>query len=60
MASIIFYLGSTYSYVSVKFDIGIKFVCDVLDFLIYVFTLIGEFVVATYVYHSCSMLFVIF
>ena len=58
MASVLFDLGSTYSYISVKFAIGLTLVCDILDHPVYVSTPVGESVVVTYVFHACSVLFV--
>ena len=57
MASILFDPGSTYSYVSVQFVIGLNLVCDVLDCPVYVSTPVGESMVVTHVYRSCSVLF---
>lgn len=55
---LLFYnLGSTYPYVSIQYAVGLNLVYDVLDQLVYVFTLVGEFVVVTYVYHSDFMSF---
>lgn len=52
MASILFDLGYTYSYVFVQFMVGLNLVCDILDYPINVSTPIDEFVVVTHVYHS--------
>lgn len=37
--------------------VALNFVCDVLDYHVYVSTPVGEFVVVTHIYHSCSVLF---
>lgn len=52
MTSVLFDLGSTYSYVSVKFSLGLNMICDILDNPIHVSILIGESVVMTHVSHS--------
>lgn len=56
MTTILLDSGSTYSYVSVRFTLGLDFFCDVLDSLIYVSIPIGDSVVVT-LYCSCSVLF---
>ncbi|WMV32385.1 hypothetical protein MTR67_025770 [Solanum verrucosum] len=55
MTYVLFDPGSTYSYVSVKFALGLNLICDTLDVVIHVSTPIGESVVVTYVYRSFSM-----
>lgn len=60
MSSILFDMGSTYSYVSIQFAVGLYFVCNVLDCPTYVSTLVGDSVVVTHVYHFCLILFVWF
>lgn len=58
MTSILFDLGFTYSYVSIRFVLVLDLTFDILDAPIYVATLVGESVVVTHVYHSCFELFI--
>lgn len=58
MASVLFYSGSTYSYISVKFYLGLDLICDILHALIYVSISIKKFAIVTYVYSACSVMFV--
>lgn len=53
----IFYLGSTYSYVTIKFALQLELVYDLLDSLVYVSTLVGHSVVLNHVYCTFSILF---
>ena len=43
MASVLFDLGSTFSYVSSSFSIGLDLYCDLLDMPFRVSTSVGEF-----------------
>lgn len=52
--------GVNYSYLFVKFVVGLNLACDVLDYLVYVSTLVGKTMVVTHVYHAYFVLFVIF
>jgi len=47
MTTMLFYLGSSYSYESVNFAQGLELICYTLDAHIYVVTPIGKFVVVT-------------
>lgn len=58
IAFVLFDLWSTYSYLSVKFSMGLNLVFNVHNYLVYVSTLVGEFVVVTHVYRSYFVLFV--
>jgi len=58
MASVLFDLGSTYAYISVKFSLGHDLIRDIFDALIDVSTPVEEFVVVAHVYHTCSVMFV--
>lgn len=49
--------GSAYSYMFVQFMVGLNLVYVVFDYLVYVPTLVGKYLVVTYVYHYCSILF---
>lgn len=60
MYSILFDLGSSYSELSFKFLIGLNLVCHVLDYLVYMSTLVDESILMTNVFHSCPALFVKF
>lgn len=42
MTFILFDLESTFSYIFVKFDLGLTLVCDILDSPVHVSTTIGE------------------
>lgn len=57
MANVLFDPGSTYSYVSVQFASKFDMICDILDAPIHLFTLVGEPVIVTHVYRSCSVMF---
>lgn len=56
MATILSDLGSTYSYVSIKFSLGLDMACDMLDFPLYVSTPVGDSMLVTHVYHNCLVL----
>ena len=45
MASVLFYLGSTFSYVSSSFSTGLNLHCELLDMPIRVSTPVGESVI---------------
>lgn len=60
MAFILFDMVSTSSYVFLQFVMGFNLVCDVIDYPIYVSASVGEFMVVTNVYYSCSVIFVSF
>lgn len=57
MATILFDLSSTYSYVSFKFSLGFDLVYDLLHSPIHVSTSIGDFLIVTHVYHTYSIFF---
>ena len=57
MTNVLFDLGSTYSYVFVRFASNIEMLCDVIDTLIRVSIPIGESVLFTHVYRACHILF---
>lgn len=57
MAFVLFNSVSTFSYVLVQFVLGLNMVCDGLDYLIFVFTLVSESLVVTHTYRSCYLLF---
>lgn len=57
ISSVLFYLDFTFSYVSVKFIIGIDLDCEYLEALIYVSTLVKVFVCVDKVYCLCSIMF---
>lgn len=57
MDSILYDPSSTYSYVSIRFAMGLDLVYDVPNSPVYISTLVGDFVMVTYVYRTCSMLF---
>ena len=58
MASVLFDLGSTFSYVSSSFATGLDLLCDLLDMLIRVSTPVGESVIVEKVYRFCLVNFV--
>ncbi|WMV45799.1 hypothetical protein MTR67_039184 [Solanum verrucosum] len=60
MANVLFDLGSTYSYVSVRFAFEFDMIYDILDAPIRVSTPVGESVVVTHVCHACLILFMCF
>lgn len=47
MDTILFNLGSTYSYVYVKFTLGLDMVCDMVEIPVYVTILIGDTIIVT-------------
>lgn len=59
MAMVLFDPGSTYSYMSIKFSLGLDLVSDMLDSYVYISTLVRDFVVVTQLYHACSMMFMV-
>ena len=58
MASVLFDLGFTFSYVSSSFATGLNLHCELLDMSIRVSTPVGEFVIVEKVYRSCLVNFV--
>lgn len=60
MVYVLFDLGSIYSYVYVQFVMGVNLVFDILDYPIYVPTLVREPLVVTHFNCSCPLLFVEF
>ena len=58
MTSVLFDLGSTFSYVSSSFATGLDLYCDLLDMPIRVSTRMGESVVVEKVYRSFIVTFV--
>ena len=52
MTSVLFDPGSTFSYVSSSFSIGLNSPCELLDIPIRVSTLVGESVIVEKVYRS--------
>lgn len=58
MDSVLFDMCSTYSYESVKFKLGLDFICDILDSLVHVSTLDRKSLVVTHVYHSFFVMFI--
>ena len=58
MASVLFDLGSTFSYVSSSFATDLDLHCDLLDMPIRVSTPVGESVIVEEVYRSCLVTFV--
>ena len=57
MASVLFYLGSTFSYVSSSFSTGLNLHCELLDMPIRVSTPLGESVIVEKAYRSCVVTF---
>ncbi|WMV14141.1 hypothetical protein MTR67_007526 [Solanum verrucosum] len=57
MTTVLFDLGSTYSYVSIQFALRFDAVCDVLNAPMHVSTPVGESIIATHVYNVCPILF---
>lgn len=57
MATVLFDLGSTFSYVFVSFVVGLYMVCDIIDASIYVSTAIGDFVIIVKVYFSYFLVY---
>ena len=57
MASVLFDLGSTFSYVSSSFATGLDLHCDLLNMPIRVSTPVGESVIVEKVYRSCLVAF---
>lgn len=60
MSSVLIDLGSTFSYVFVKFAIGWDLDCEYLDAFMHKFTLVGVFVSVDKVYHECLVMFIWF
>lgn len=60
MNNILYYLGSSYSYVYMRFSSKFKTMCDVLDAPIHVSNPVGDLVIVTHVYRACPTLFMIF
>lgn len=58
MDFILFYLGSSYSYVSIRFALVLILFFYVLESQVYVSTLIRDFLVVTHVYHAYSTLLI--
>lgn len=58
MSFFLFDLGSTYSYISIKVVVVLNQIYDVPNHLIYLSTLVGDFMRVTNVYRSCPMLFI--
>ena len=58
MSSVLFYPGSTFSYVSSSFATDPDLHCDLLDMPIRVSTPVGESVIVEKVYRSCLVTFV--
>lgn len=60
IAYVLFDLGSIYSYVSIRFTLGLNLFCDVLKSLMYTSTLVGDSVMVTHMYHACFIIFSVF
>lgn len=58
MAINLFYLGSTYSYVLIRYAFGLDMVWNILDLSVYVYTPIRDYLVVTQVYHAFSIMFI--
>ena len=58
MTSVLFDLGSTFSYVSSSFATGLNLNCEFLDMPIRVSAPVGESVIVEKVYRSCLVSFV--
>lgn len=56
MDTILFDLGSTYSYVSIKFSLRLDLIFDILNYHVYVSTQIGDSMVVPYMYCAYSIL----
>lgn len=53
MATVLFDPVSTYSYIFVKFSLGLEMVCGMLDLHMYASSLVGDHVMVTQVYRTC-------
>lgn len=60
LTSIIFDMRYAYYFASVQFTMRLNLVCDVLNYIIYISTLVSESVVITHVHYSCHVLFMHF
>ena len=57
MSSVLFDLGSSFSYISTYFAVGLDMMCDTLDTPIFVSTPVGDSVVVDSVYPACAISF---
>lgn len=57
MATVLFDLDSSFSYMFVNFVVGLDMACDLLNFPIHMSTPIRDFVVVDRIYHSYSIMF---
>ena len=59
MVNVLFYPGSTYYHVSVCISSSFM-ICDMPDTPMHFFALVRKYVIVTYVYHACPILFMDF